>query len=137
MRAMALILLILLLTCGCELVDRAARRPGELKRAAVIAPDREESILRAHFMEDFAQRKVAHLAVSKLADFDSVSQPRPRIDDVVSEFGDADAVVETDLSPFGVSAHARVYEFGRLGLATPVSRTDGEVFWTLIAGDSE
>jgi hypothetical protein len=129
--------LILLLSCGCELVDRAARRPGEMKRAAVIAPDREESILRTFFAEDFAQRKVAHLTVSKLADFDSVSQPRPRIDDVVSKFGEADAVTETELSRFGVSARARVYEFGRLGLATPVARTDGEVFWTLIAADSE
>jgi hypothetical protein len=109
--------LILLLTCGCELVDRAARKPGDT--------------------EDFAQRKVAHLTVSKLADFDSVSQPRPRIDDVVSRLGEADAVTERELSRFGVSARARVYEFGTLGLATPVARTDGEIFWTLIAADPE
>ena len=120
--------LILVLACGCELADRAARRPGELKKSAKVAPGREESILRAYFMEDFAQRKIAHLEVSNLADFDSVSQPRPRIDDILSRFGEADATVEKELSPFGVPARAWVYEFGRLGLATPVNRTDGEIF---------
>lgn len=125
----------LVLACGCELVDQAARRPGELKRGAVIEPSREESILRTYFTEDFAQRKVAHLALSDLADFDSISQPRPRIDDVLARFGAADAMVEQDLSPFGVPGRAVVHRFGRLGLATPVDRNDGEVFWTLIAAD--
>ncbi len=128
---------ILVLACGCELVDQAARRPGELKRAAEVepTPSREESILRTYFTEDFAQRKVAHLALSDLADFDSISQPRPRIDDILASFGGADAMVETDLSPFGVPGRAVVYRFGRLSLATPVNRNDGEVFWTLIAAD--
>ena len=128
---------ILALACGCELVDQAARRPGELKQGAVIEPSREESILRIYFTEDFAQRKIAHLELSDLVDFDSVSQPRPRIDDVLTRFGGADSTVEAELSPFGVPSRALVYRFGRLGLATPVNRNDGEIFWTLIAADSK
>ena len=127
---------ILVLACGCELVDQAARRPGELKQGAVMEPSREESILRTYFTEDFAQRKIAHLELSDLADFDSVSQPRPRIDDILARFGAADATAETDLSSHGVRDRALVYRFGRLGLATPVNRADGEIFWTLIAPSS-
>ena len=124
-------------TCGCELADEAARRPGELKRSAVVEPTREESILNDYFTQEYAQRKIAHLASTELADFDSVSQPRPRIADIVSRFGEADGTEEIDLSPFGVPDRALVYRFGRLGRGTPVQRADGENFWTLIAAESQ
>ncbi len=130
------LLWILVLIPSCDFVDEAAKRPGELRQNAAAAPSREEQILRAFFEVDFAQRKVAHLAQSDLADFDSVAQPRPRIAEVVGEYGAGDATWEADLSPFGVSTRALVYRFGRLGLATPVNRNDGEIFWTLILAGS-
>jgi hypothetical protein len=133
---MSRVLAVLLLISGCDFIDEAARRPGELKRGNVAEPAREEKILNAFFDVDFAQRKVAHLELSDLVDFDSVSQPRPRIHDVISSFGPADATTEVDLSPFGVSSRALVYHFGRLGLATPANGAGEEVFWTLIAPDS-
>jgi hypothetical protein len=129
-------LLALFLISSCELADEAAKRPGELKRGRSATATREEQILEAFFTVEFAQRKVAHLAMSDLADFDSIAQPRPRLTEVVARYGPADATFEADLSPFGVSSRAIVHRYGRLGLATPVNRTDGEIFWTLIVAAS-
>jgi hypothetical protein len=129
-------LLALLLLSSCQLAEEAAQRPGELKRGLSETPAREEQILYSFFTEEFAQRKIAHIALSSLADFDSVLQPRPRLSDVIAQYGPADTSWEADLSPFGVSERAVVHRFGRLGLATPVNRTDGEIFWTLIVAGS-
>jgi hypothetical protein len=126
----------LLFISGCELAEEAAKRPVELKRSESATPGREEQILDTFFTVDFAQRKIAHIAQSDLADFDGVVQPRPRLTDVVAQYGPADSTWEADLSPFGVSDRAVVHRFGRLGLATPVNRTDGEIFWTLIVAST-
>lgn len=122
----------LVVISSCELVDEAAKRPGTLRRGAAVSTEREEKILRAFFSVDYAEKKASHLAQYDLADFDSVSQPRPRVEDVIAQYGMADDTWEADLSPHGVSSRALVYRYGRLGLATPTSRNDGEIFWTLI-----
>jgi hypothetical protein len=123
----------LLVIASCELAEEAARRPAELVESRTLRASREERILWEFFEVDYAQRKVAHLASSALADFDSVTQPRPRLDDIVSSVGKADESWEADLSAFGVPDRAFVFRFGRLGLATPVSRADKEIFWTAIS----
>jgi hypothetical protein len=121
----------MLLFPSCELFEEAARKPGELKRSAAVSTQREEGILREFFTVDFAEKKAAHLALN-IADFEAVPQPRPRLDDVVAAHGPADATWEADLSAYGVGHRAVVFQFGRLGLSTPVNRNDGEIFWTLI-----
>jgi hypothetical protein len=126
------LLLAVFLSSGCELVDEASRRPGELERGASVPAGREERILRGFFDVDYAQRKVAHVVANPLLDFDSVEQPRPRIEDIIARHGMADETWEADLTPYGVSDRAVVFRYGRLGLATPTGRNDGEIFWTLI-----
>ena len=121
---------VILVFFGCEFVDEAARKPGELKAAAAMEPSREEQILREFFSVDFAQRKIAHLVLYDVPNFDAVRQPRPRIDDVIESYGVPDRVQEIELGPFGVRQTGRVYFFKRLGLITPLQRK--EVFWVLI-----
>ena len=125
------ILFVLLLFVGCELVDEAARKPGELKAAATVEPSREEQILREFFTVDFAQRTIAHLRLYDLPNFDAVRQPRPRIAEIIEKYGPADRVEEErELSPFGVGQTGRAYFFKRLGLITPIGQQD--IFWVLI-----
>ena len=126
----ALLPLVILAFVGCEFVDEAARKPGELKAAATVEASREEQILRDFFTVDFAQRKIAHLVQYDVPNFDAVRQPRPRIDEIISMYGAADKVEEIDLESFGVRQNGRIYYFKRLGLITPLAGK--EVFWVLI-----
>jgi hypothetical protein len=89
----------LLLTWSCEFVDEAARRRDESERSAVET-SREERILLEFFSVDDAQRIAAHLKLG-IVNFDSISQPRPRLEDIVSVHSAADEVWEEDLSGFG------------------------------------
>ena len=79
---------------------------------------------------DFAQKKVAHLVQYEMPNFDAVMNPRPRIEDVITEFGAADSVADQDLSSHGVRQTGRIYQYGRLGLVT--KRGVDEIFWVII-----
>ena len=97
-------------------------------------PGREEEILRAFFTVDVAQKKIAHLALSDLRDFEAIAEPRPDISAVIARFGEPDSVVEEDLSPYGVGRKGRIHYFGRLGLVSPAELEVGRVFWVIIEG---
>ena len=125
-------LLGVLLCVGFVIFRESFTRSTEIQQEAPPRPAREEEILRAFFSEDLAQKKIAHLALSDLQSWEEVTQPRPNLPAIIQRFGEADSVVEEDLSPFGIPQRGRVYYFGRLGLVTPVGRTDQEVFWILI-----
>jgi hypothetical protein len=94
--------------------------------------DREEEILRGFFTDDLAQKKIAHLYSSDLADFETVAQPRPDLTVIRYRVGDPDSVAEMDLSAFGAPRKGRVHYYGRLGLVTPAELETEQVFWIYI-----
>jgi hypothetical protein len=109
-------------------------RSVEIEQETIPKSHREEEILRAFFRDELAQKTIAHIALYDLQSFEDVAQPRPQLSKIVERFGESDSVVEEDLSPFGVPQRGEVHYYGRLGLVTPVGRTDQEIFWIHVAG---
>ncbi len=97
----------------------------------------EEQILldNKFFYPDFGKRKVVHLRTFSAGEsplLDGLSEPRPELSSIKAQHGEPDNVATEDLSPYGVHQTAVVYSYGRLGLAMPVSKKEGKIFWLLL-----
>jgi len=98
-------------------------------------PSIEERILSdgEFFFEEFSQRQLLRLKAAEtqsLGTVERVSEPRPKISEVIEWYGEPDRVEETELA--STREDVTIYHYGRLGLATPRSREDGAVFWLVI-----
>jgi hypothetical protein len=126
-------LLGLLLCAGIVVFRESEFTFLEVREEAAKPPrvDPAEGILRTFFAVDFAQKKIVHLTLYDLENFEEVSQPRPSLAAVAAQFGPADSVSERDLSAFGIPQYGRVHHYGRLGLVAPARGPD-EVYWVLI-----
>ena len=96
-------------------------------------PSVAEQILadREFFFEEFAQRQLVQLGEVEDKDVvsvDGVSEPRPKLAEIIARYGEPDRAEETKLP--SVRMDVTVYHYGRLGLATP--RGQEAVAWIVI-----
>lgn len=111
---------------------------GTTERLADVrdkGPSIEERVLSDadFFYEEFSQRQLMRLRTAEkegLVSVDRVAEPRPRISEVIAQYGQPDRVEETTL--VSTRESVTIYHYGRLGLAIPKSREDGAVFWLVI-----